>query len=156
MLPIVDIAFRLLAVVCLVIVLGLTAALVSNHYNSQVVYALFTAIFAMLSVLLYGALALFIETLAQPIIMVVIMALNFIFTVSATAALAAALGVHSCTNNYWVKFNGLIAGSVGRCRQLQASVVFLAVLCAMFLSLLILWIVFLAQNGIRNRKASKA
>lgn len=156
MLPLSDVILRLVALAFLIVVLGLTASLVKDHNNSQVAFALFTACFAMLTALIYGAFACIFQILAEPITMVVLTALNFIFTLCATAAVAAGLGVHSCGNSEWLASNSLTTGSESRCRKLQATVVFLVLSCALFLAMLILWLVYLIQNGLSKRRSKRS
>jgi len=89
-------------------------------------YAMFVATFSML-VALYGLVVVFIESLAMPLILLVLDGLATLFTFIAGVVLAARLGAHSCSNKSYLLSNGLTNGSVHmetRCRELQASTAF--------------------------------
>lgn len=60
-------------------------------------YAIFVAVFSWL-VMFYGLAAAIMESLAIPIVMIVLDALATVFTFIAGVVLAAKLGVHSCGN----------------------------------------------------------
>jgi hypothetical protein len=82
----------------------LTTALVGNVIAeafsgnpSSINYAIFTSVFSWI-VLLYGIGALFIESLAIPMIMGTMDILATVFTFIAGVVLAAKLHVHSCNN----------------------------------------------------------
>lgn len=111
----------------LVIALGLTGSLIngSNHQNPQVNFGLFAAIFGLLFGVFYGLGAALIEVLAFPIVIAVVDFLDFVFLFSGATAIAAAIGVHSCTNDKYLDTNTVTQGSTGRCRKAQCAVAFL-------------------------------
>lgn len=82
----------------------LLTALVGNAIASQiggsaasVNFAMFVAALCWI-VVLYGLVAVFVESLAIPIVLLVLDSLATLFTLIAGIVLAARLHVHSCTN----------------------------------------------------------
>lgn len=127
MLAIGDTILRAVNFVILVIVLGLTGSLAAttrHQNNPQVNFAVFAAAFAILTSSLYGVFAFFISAFAWPIILSIFDFLNLVFTFTAATAIAAAIRVHSCSNDEYVDHNKVTQGSSGRCRKAQASVAF--------------------------------
>lgn len=70
-------------------------AIAGNH--SAINFTMFVAVFAMLS-LLYLIPASIVESIAQPLVMVVLDAINTVLFLIAGIVMAARLGVHSCDN----------------------------------------------------------
>lgn len=124
---IIDLSFRGVNFIFFVIILGLTGSLIhgQDHTNARVNFALFTAVFGLVTSSFYGALAQFIEFLAWPLITIVLEFLNFVFTFAAACALAVGLRVHSCTNQDYLDNNAIAQGSSDRCRKGQAATAFL-------------------------------
>ncbi|KAL9600480.1 MAG: hypothetical protein Q9219_003131 [cf. Caloplaca sp. 3 TL-2023] len=90
-------------------------------------YVIFVSVFAMLS-LFYLIGASIIESLAIPIAMVILDALNTLLFLIGGIALAAYLGVHSCGNRSYVEHNKITNGShnpTKRCHEEQAACAFL-------------------------------
>lgn len=66
----------------------------------------------------------------HPMIALVLDSFNFIFFLAASVALTAQLGVHSCSNQYYLATNGITNGGgyynqEKRCREAQALCAFL-------------------------------
>jgi hypothetical protein len=123
----IDPVLRGLLFVWLLIALGLTGSLAatSNHQNPQVNFGVFAAAFGLLFGSIYGIAAAFIEFLAFPIIIAIFDFLNFVFLFAAATAIAAAIRVHSCSNQKYLDSNTITQGSDMRCREAQSSVAFL-------------------------------
>jgi len=103
-------------------------------------YSIFVAVFSWL-VLFYGLAASFMESLAIPIVLLVLDGLAALFTLAAGIALAAGLDVHSCSNKSYVRSNHLTNGSGNpskRCRELQASTAFFWFLFATYIASLVM------------------
>lgn len=64
---------------------------------SVINYSIFVAVFCWI-VLIYGLLAAFMESLFIPVVLLAMDGLALLFTLCAGIALAAELGVHSCSN----------------------------------------------------------
>ena len=105
-------------------------------------YAIFASCFALVS-LLYLAPATIIPRLFSkiyhPLIALVLDIINFVFFLAAGIALTAQLGVHSCSNQYYLSTNGITNGGgyfdqEKRCREAQA-------LCAFFWFGMVVWLV---------------
>lgn len=127
MIAFLDPVFRGALFVLLIIPLGLTASLIdgSDRTNPQVNFGLFATVFGLTFGVFYGLAAGFIELLAFPIALVTIDFLNFVFTFAGATAIAAAINVHSCSNQVYLDNNTITQGSGDRCRKAQASVAFL-------------------------------
>ncbi|KAL8934975.1 MAG: hypothetical protein Q9216_005645 [Gyalolechia sp. 2 TL-2023] len=90
-------------------------------------YIIFVAVFAMLS-LFYLIGAAIMESFAIPIAMLVLDALNTLLFLIGGIALAAYMGVHSCSRQSYVANNKITNGAVDmtkRCREEQAVCAFL-------------------------------
>lgn len=126
----VIIALRVLEFLFTVILLALIGdviAIATGGNPSTVNYVMFTAVFSMLS-LVYLLPSSFKDSFYIPIISIVLDGLNTLFFFCASIALAARLGVHSCTNSSYIKSNPITNGSVQmtkRCREAQAADAFL-------------------------------
>jgi len=112
-----------------VVVLALSGALVGQQdiggSPSEVNFALFTGIFALVS-LFYFFFAAFSE--GHGVILLALDGLNLLFTFASATALAAALGVHSCGNAAYIVSNRITNGSLDprkRCHEGQALDAFL-------------------------------
>ncbi|KAI4170303.1 MAG: hypothetical protein LQ343_005056 [Gyalolechia ehrenbergii] len=94
---------------------------------SIVNYVMFVSVFAMLS-LFYLIGAAIMESLAIPIAMLVLDALNTLLFLVGGIALAAYMGVHSCSDRSYVGDNSITNGAINatkRCREEQAVCAFL-------------------------------
>jgi len=94
---------------------------------SIVNYTMFVAVFSMLS-LFYLVPAAIKDGLGVPVAMIALDVLNAIFYFCGAVALAAYLGVHSCSNGDYTRSNFVTNGSPNtekRCREAQASTAFL-------------------------------
>lgn len=143
--------------VFLVITLGLTASLIadSNHQNPQVNFGLFASIFGLLFGCFYGLAAGFIELLAFPIALATIDFLNLVFTFAGATAIAAAIRVHSCSNQDYLDDNTITQGSSGRCRKAQASVAFLYFAFFLTIAQLVFSVMGMMSNGAFSLPRSK-
>lgn len=112
----------------------LTTALIGNAIASafagnpsSVNYSIFVCVFSWLA-LLYGlTTSMIMESLAIPVVLMVMDGVAALLTMIAGVVLAAKLGVHSCGNEAYLKANSLTNGSHDmekRCHELQASTAF--------------------------------
>jgi hypothetical protein len=113
-----------------VIVLALSGALVANQPSggspSQVNYAIFVAVFSILTwFYTAGASRFSPDGIGAPVIIIILDSLNLLFFFAGGIALAVALRVHSCGNIEYVQTNGITAGSTQRCHEAQAATAFL-------------------------------
>lgn len=132
----------------------LLTALVGNVLDNQiggspasVNFAMFVAALCWI-VVLYGLVAAFVESLAIPLVLIVLDTLATLFTLVAGIVLPARLHVHSCTNFAYLATNELTNGSSSpkkTCRELQASTAFLWFLFAAFAASLV--VSFLGSRG---------
>lgn len=157
MLAIGDVILRAFNFVILVIALGLTGSLAAtypDHTNPQVNFAVFAAAFGVLTSSIYGVLAYFIAAFAWPFILATFDFLNLVFTFAAATAIAAAIRVHSCSNQSYLDDNTVTQGSSGRCRKAQASVAFLYFAFFIFLASTIFSFISVFQGGLFGHKSS--
>ncbi|KAL9022050.1 MAG: hypothetical protein Q9185_000791 [Variospora sp. 1 TL-2023] len=100
----------------------------ANGGNHSIInYVIFVSVFALLS-LLYLIGAAIMESFAIPIAMLVLDAINTLLFLIGGIALAAYLGVHSCSNGPYVTTNRVTRTSDNpskRCRESQAACAFL-------------------------------
>ncbi|KAL8668290.1 MAG: hypothetical protein Q9168_007077 [Polycauliona sp. 1 TL-2023] len=112
------------------VILALTGNVIAEAFagnHSIINYIMFVAVFAMLS-LLYLIGAAIIESVAIPIAMLALDAINTLLFLIGGIALAAYLGVHSCGSRSYVDTNKITNGShnpAKRCREMQAVCAFL-------------------------------
>ncbi|KAI4268192.1 MAG: hypothetical protein LQ337_007993 [Flavoplaca oasis] len=122
---IMQLALRGLQFFLTLIILALTGNVIAEAFagnHSIINYIMFVAVFAMLS-LLYLIGAAIIESIAIPIAMLALDAINTLLFVIGGIALAAYMGVHSCSNQLYVDTNQITNGSFNprkRCREMQA------------------------------------
>ncbi|KAL8895400.1 MAG: hypothetical protein Q9192_003661, partial [Flavoplaca navasiana] len=127
---IMQLALRGLQFFLTLIILALTGNVIAEAFagnHSVINYIMFVAVFAMLS-LLYLIGAAIIESIAIPIAMLALDAINTLLFVIGGIALAAYMGVHSCSNRLYVDTNQITNGSFNppkRCREMQAVCAFL-------------------------------
>ncbi|KAL8979023.1 MAG: hypothetical protein Q9205_005545 [Flavoplaca limonia] len=125
-----QLALRGLQFFLTLIILALTGNVIAEAFrgnHSIINYIMFVAVFAMLS-LLYLIGAAIIESIAIPIAMLALDAINTLLFVIGGIALAAYMGVHSCSNQLYVDTNQITNGSFNRpkrCREMQAVCAFL-------------------------------
>lgn len=122
-----DPALRVLLFIFAVIAMALLGSLIEsqNATNPQVNFGIFSTAFAILFGVFYGLGAFFVTSLALPIAIFVIDFLDFVFTLAAACAIAAAIRCHSCSNSDYVASNKVTQGSKSRCHKAQAAVAFL-------------------------------
>jgi len=129
MVSLLQLALRSMEFVWTLLIMALVGNAIAMAFSgnpASVNYAMFVAAYSML-VVLYGLAGVFIESLAMPLILLVLDGLATLFTFIAGVVLAARLGAHSCSNHSYLIHNGLTNGSVhmeARCRELQASTAF--------------------------------
>lgn len=151
MLAIGDVILRAVNFVFLVIALGLTGSLAAttvDHNNPQVNFGVFAAAFGLLTSSLYGVLAYFVAAFAWPFILATFDFLNVVFTFAAATAIAAAIDVHSCSNQSYLDDNSVTQGSSGRCRKAQASTAFLYFSFFVFLASCVFSFISVFQGGL--------
>lgn len=151
MLAIGDVILRSVNFVLLVIALGLTGSLAAttvDHSNPQVNFGVFAAAFAILTSTFYGILAYLFAAFAWPFVLATFDFLNVIFTFAAATAIAAAIRVHSCSNQDYLDDNTVAQGSSGRCRKAQASVAFLYFSFFIFFASAVFSIISVAKGGL--------
>jgi len=120
---------------------------------SSINYAIFVAVFSWL-VLIFGIAAAFIESLAIPMVLLVLDGLAMLLTFIAGVVLAAKLGVHSCGHKAYVYHNSLTNGSTNptkRCHELQASTAFFWFLFATYAVSLVLSGLSARGSGLSSR-----
>ncbi|EGV62417.1 hypothetical protein PSN45_001165 [Yamadazyma tenuis] len=159
MLAIGDVILRAFNFVILVIALGLTgslAATTSDHTNPQVNFAVFAAAFGLLTSSVYGVFAYLFAAFAWPLILAVFDFLNLIFTFAAATAIAAAIHVHSCSNDDYVDDNTIAQGSSGRCRKAQGSVAFLYFSFAIFFVSTVFAFISVLKGGLFGTSSKSA
>lgn len=111
---------------CAFIVLALTANQVAMGGTPAIInYDLFVSIFALLSLIYLIATTLNESFIFHRAIILGLDVLNCLWLFCAAVATAAILGVHSCSNNDYLKGNKICMGSEKRCRESQASTAFL-------------------------------
>lgn len=156
-LSIADNALRALNFAFLVIVLGLTGSLIAGQdaHSSRVNFALFAAVFGLVTSSFYGLLANFVSFLAWPLVLFSLDFLNFVFTFSGATALAVGIRTHSCTNQSYLDGNSITQGSTDRCRKAQAAVAFLYFSFFLFLGSLALSSISLLSGGAFGSKVSR-
>ncbi|KAB8737514.1 hypothetical protein FH972_026473 [Carpinus fangiana] len=128
---IVNLAMRGLQFFWALLVLALTGNMIAEARSgnpSTVNYAIFCAVFALLS-LFYLIPATISEGFAiSPILLIALDVLNTLFWFCAAVALSAYLGVHSCGNEDYLRNNEITNGADNmskRCHEAQASTAFL-------------------------------
>ncbi|KFY48503.1 hypothetical protein V495_01317 [Pseudogymnoascus sp. VKM F-4514 (FW-929)] len=108
--------------------------------NSTVNYAMFTIVFCWL-VWIYGMAAAFVESVAFPIVLLVLDALATLFTFVAGVVLAKKLGAHSCNNRGYLETRPILrdnGSTTKHCRELQASCAFFWFLFACFIGSMVM------------------
>lgn len=143
MVSIVQIILRVSQFVWTLLITSLVGNVIADAFAgnpSSINYAIFVAVFSWI-VLLYGMVAAFMESLAIPVVMMVMDGLATVFTFIAGVVLAARLHVHSCGNRGYLLSNSLTNGSNDpskRCHELQASTAFFWFLFASFVGSLVM------------------
>ncbi|KAB8290212.1 hypothetical protein EYC80_011081 [Monilinia laxa] len=133
-----QILLRGLQLLCIIILTGLVAGAIDiqHFFNHSVNYAMFTTVFSWI-VVIYGLSAAFVESLAHPIILLVLDGFAIGFNFIAGVTLAARLGAHSCSNSNYINHNDLAQGISKRCRELQAATAFFWFTFALFVASLV-------------------
>ncbi|KAK5164790.1 uncharacterized protein LTR77_009454 [Saxophila tyrrhenica] len=128
---ILNLVFRGLQFFFALLVMALTGDMISDAFagNPSIInYAMFCAVFAMLC-LFYLIPASFMSSLALGgMVPLAIDALNTLFWFCGAVAYAAELGVHSCSNNHYLRNNRITNGADNmhqRCQESQAVTAFL-------------------------------
>ncbi|KAK8197958.1 marvel domain-containing protein [Phyllosticta capitalensis] len=112
------------------LIMALVGNMIADAFSgnpSVINYSMFVAVFAMLS-LFYLIPATVKDGLGAPLAMLGLDVANTLFFLCGGIALAAYLGVHSCSNDGYTKSNSITNGApdtAKRCREAQASTAFL-------------------------------
>ncbi|KAG0639364.1 marvel domain-containing protein [Tuber brumale] len=115
------------------IILGLAGALIEQQFRggtpTRVNFSIFTAVFAILTLLLYLIPATLFSKIDNPIASTTLDGLNCVFLLSAGIAMAAQLGGRSCGNSEFLLANGITNGGgyispARRCHEANAMTAF--------------------------------
>jgi hypothetical protein len=137
---IISAVVRAVALLWTLIITALIGNVIASNVNGSgsatraINYTMFTAAWAWVAGL-YGLIASFIAAAAIPMILLFFDILAVLFTLVAAILLAAKLGTPNCGNiqgygRHWIAFGS--NSNEKRCREIQASVVFLWFLWATF------------------------
>lgn len=141
---IINAALRGVALVWTLIITALIGNVIASNVNGSgsatraINYAMFTAAWAWVAGL-WGLFAAFIGAMAIPLVLIFLDALAVLFTLVAAILLAAKIGTPNCGHiegygRKWIAFGS--HSNEKRCREIQASTVFLWFLWATFCVLL--------------------
>ncbi|KAK6840646.1 marvel domain-containing protein [Apiospora arundinis] len=136
---IVNSALRAFQFLWTLLLTALIGNVIANNHNGpmgSVNLAMFTAVLSWLA-LLYGLVASFVTSLAMPLVMMVLDGLAVLFTFITAVVLAARLGAPNCSHIGGRAGDYIAYGSsdnTKRCREIQASDVFLWFLFACFIA----------------------
>jgi len=137
MVSLLQITLRTIQFVFNIILMALVGNALASIFTgspASINYAMFVSAFAWI-VILYGFAAAFIESVAIPLVLIVLDGLATVFSLVGGIVLAARLTVHSCSNKSYLTSNNLTRDSdhqTKTCRELQASTAFLWFLFASF------------------------
>ncbi|KAI9768858.1 MAG: hypothetical protein M1840_004672 [Geoglossum simile] len=126
-----QVALRCLQAFCTLLVLALVGNMVheATHGNPSVVnYQIFVGAFSFLSLIFLLVSAKYEGLHDLKAVVVILDWLNTLFFFAGGVALAAKLGVHSCSNNAYLKVNHVTNGAnnmTKRCHEAQAATAFL-------------------------------
>lgn len=138
---IISAVVRAVALLWTLIITALIGNVIASNVNGSssatkaINYTMFTAAWAWVAGL-YGLAAAFFAALAIPMVLFALDVLAVLFTLVAGILLAAKLGTPNCGNiqgygRHWIAFGS--NSNEKRCREIQASVVFLWFLWATFM-----------------------
>jgi len=125
-----KVGLRTWELICTIVVMGLIGNMIATAFKgnpAMINYDMFAATFAM-ATLLYLLPTSFLEDYSNPVVTIILDALNVLFWFCAAVATAAYLHVHSCSNKRYTLTNHITNGSFNtekRCREAQASTAFL-------------------------------
>ncbi|KIV96513.1 hypothetical protein, variant 2 [Exophiala mesophila] len=148
---VVNLGLRGFQFLCILIVMALVGNMIATAFAgnpSLINYDIFVATFAMLSLFYLIAISFNESFTGHSIIPVALDALNVLFLFCAAVAMAAELGVHSCSNSSYTERNHITNGAEdteGRCRKAQATTAFLWFAFAAWTASLVF--TFLAARG---------
>ncbi|KFY10928.1 hypothetical protein V492_04746 [Pseudogymnoascus sp. VKM F-4246] len=151
---VVQIALRALQFLWILLLTALIGNVLAGKTadNSTVNYAMFTIVFCWL-VWIFGMAAAFIESIAIPVVLLILDALATLFTFVAGVVLAAKLGAHSCNNRGYLESRAILrdnGSTTKHCRELQASCAFFWFLFACFIGSLVMTGL---KGSLRNEKS---
>jgi hypothetical protein len=130
---------QFLWVLLITALIGNVIALNYNGSMAAINFTMFVAVLSWLAVL-YGLAASFVERLAVPIVLFALDGAAALFTLISAIVLSARLGAVNCGNPHkdgdWIGFGSSDVGK--RCREIQASTVFMWFLWATFAATLAL------------------
>ncbi|MCJ1307720.1 hypothetical protein MMC25_001368 [Agyrium rufum] len=127
----IGLALRGLQFFWTLLILALTGNMIADAFagNPSIVnYTIFVAIFSMLCLVYLIAVTFNDSFSGHPALPLALDLLNTLFFLIGGIALAAELGVHSCSNSGYLKSNGVVNGSNNRskrCHEAQAVCAFL-------------------------------
>ncbi|KFY35207.1 hypothetical protein V494_06113 [Pseudogymnoascus sp. VKM F-4513 (FW-928)] len=139
---VVQIALRALQFLWILLLTALIGNVLAGKTsdNSTVNYAMFTIVFCWL-VWIFGMAAAFVESIAIPVVLLILDALATLFTFVAGVVLAKKLGAHSCNNRGYLESKPILrdnGSTTKHCRELQASCAFFWFLFACFIGSLVM------------------
>ncbi|KAK2759912.1 hypothetical protein FQN54_002647 [Arachnomyces sp. PD_36] len=160
-LKIANIIFRGLQFLWTLLVMALVGNMISEAIQGNpatVNYIMFTAAFAMLTLLYLIPATCTDKLVGHPIIMLVLDILNTLFFFCAAIALPSKLRVHSCSSKSYTESNSITNGGWNpekRCREAQAITAFLWFGFAAFLASLIITAFNMRKTGADTRGRSR-
>jgi uncharacterized membrane protein len=147
---------RLLQLLWLLLITALIGNVIASNINasssneSAINFTMFVAVLSWLAAL-YGLATAVIESLAIPVVMLALDGLATLFTVIDGIVLAAKLGARNCGGDIrnlgdgWLGYGS--SDDVKRCREVQASTVFMWFLFATFVAALAFTLVGFRRSG---------
>ncbi|KAL7793557.1 putative non-classical export protein Nce102 [Trichoderma ceciliae] len=150
----IKIMLRGIALIWTLLITALIGNVIASNVNGHMVTLNFTIFVATLSwiALLYGLLAIFIESLAMPALLLLLDGLATLFTFICAIVLAAELRAPNCGNipndhlpSDWIGFGS--HDDEKRCREIQASTAFMWFLWACFCLILFLTVMDARSSG---------
>jgi len=153
----INLILRAVEWVFILIIMSLVGNIIATAFAgnpSLINYDMFVAAFAMLS-LIYLTLCSFNDGfVGHPILPITLDLLNCIFLFCAAVAMAAELGVHSCSNSSYTHSNHITNGSHdtdGRCREAQCTTAFLWFAWAAWMASLFFSFIGARNDGVNLR-----
>ncbi|KAH7358108.1 marvel domain-containing protein [Plectosphaerella cucumerina] len=135
--------------------IGNVIALNINGHMAGINFAMFVAVLSWLA-MFYGLAASIISSIAIPIVMLALDGLATLFTFISAVVLSARLGVVNCGNAErrglgWIAYGA--ADTEKRCREIQASTVFMWFLFISFAATLVLTFLDFRRSGSSMRSS---
>lgn len=142
-------ASQLLWTLLITALIGNVIALNDNGHMAAINFTMFVAVLSWLAVL-YGLAASIINAIAIPIAMLALDGIVTLFTFISAVVLSARLGVVNCANTSgrgggWIAYGA--ADTEKRCREIQASTVFMWFLFISFVASFVLTFIDFRRGG---------